>query len=314
MVIRKQTVVVSSLIALILLIGLMLMYRITSSKEEADHTSTIEDINSQPQQNVKRSRNAVEKKLDELHKRFNLEERENMKLEIMSFMHMVVLEAGAYEEGITEFQRLLKENPGNESICRRAYDFIVRYHIENGDYQEAMGQAKILIDTYPTSTEAFAGKLNIGLCNEKTSQWEEAKEIYRNLAEKLAVEIERDETDKSKNSIERRARLGLSYFRIGRCFFNQGKHQNAISEFEQAFKTMEGVKLRIGEGIEDWPSARISPMLYDDFAEALYLMGQSYQKLEKNIEAKNAYQQVIEKYPDSKEWVAKARERLTTMR
>ena len=135
--------------------------------------------------------------------------------------------------------------------------------------------------------------------------------VDRSVAENLVVEIEQYETAKGKVSIEKRARLGLFYFRLGRCLFNQGKHQKAISQFEQAFKTMEGIKLRIGEGIEDWPSVRISPMLYDDFAEALYLTGESHQKLERNIDAKNAYQEVVEKYPHSKEWLAKARERLT---
>lgn len=308
---KKWTILVSSLIVLILLIGLILVHRITSLslKEEAGHTSTRGDVNSSPQKNVEKSKNTidVEKELDNFHKRFNLEDRDAMKREIMSFMNMLVVKTGAYEEGIAALQKILAENPNNEAVCPRAYEYIVLFHTKSGNYQEAIKQAKILIDKHPTSTEALYIKFNIGLCYEKLSQWEKAKETYTSL---LTDEIQENETYKAykglgKSKLEKSSRLGLLNVRLGRGLFNQRQHQKAIMRFEQAFRTVEGVK--------GWSSARISPMLYDDFAEASFLMGQSYQKLEKNVDAKNAYQRVIEQYSHSKEWVDQAKDKLSKM-
>lgn len=282
-------------------------FKSPSVKGKGSYTQDREIVHVEPEKDktVERSGTAAEKKLDELHKRFNLEQQENMKLETTTLMSMVVFENGAWEDGIEEFQGILKENMGNGPICRRAYDFIVRYNIENGNYREAIDQAKVLIDKYPTSTEAFSAKLNIGLCNEKTSQYEEANEVYKTLADGLVIEVEKEEADTSKIQIEKRARIGILYFRLGRSLLNQGKYQKSVIQFKEAFKIMDGVK--------GWPSVRISPLLYENFAEASFLMGQGYQKLKKNVDAKNVYQQVIEQYSDSKEWVDQAKDELSKM-
>jgi len=211
-------------------------------------------------------------------------------LTAMSLISMACCAHKRHDDGI----RILKEfvartsNEKRKKFARAEALVIMQgLYIDKGNHQKGMQLAKEISKDYPDTEHDYWAMGNLAyMIYEKKKQWEKAESIYRNL-------IQRSEKSKKKQ-----VWLVWPYIFLGNNLYHQKKFNDAISSYQKGLDMLHRYK---HFGLEE----------YDFAAEAQFMIGQSYRKLGKTREAKEAYQKVLDKYVKSKKWSEKARLELT---
>lgn len=218
-----------------------------------------------------------------------------------------------YEKGVQELRGVIQRNSGVASVCSYAQNLIARLYFAQGDYQKAIDEAKVVRAKYPDEGDSFFCGDLIGRAYQKISEWGKAKEMYETLITDLSRTVQQKQNSAEiwSKIIDDKARLSIAYYRLGKCFFEQKEFEEAITTFHNGFGLFSVSN-------DEWRMH--STMLYEAFIEAQFLLGESYMKLGKETEARVAYQKVVEKYPGyenylgTKEWIDKAKVRLSALR
>lgn len=289
--------IVLTVVVILLLLSSFWLFQYLATRSK-DGISTPEIQKRYPKQTAIEARR-LEKSLAECREMFK-----SAPMEAMTNIGAVIRQYKAYERGIEEFQRILDENPDNKRILASANQYLVGYHIGKGEYSKAIDKSNFIIENYPDSDEAFFSKLNIAYCYEKQSGWDKSEKVYKEIAEGMERDIEKEVKSGKIEDRSKTAWLGIIYERLGKSLFHLYRYEQAKELFEKALEKLKGNEELLG------------PTAYQSSAEAQFLIGESYANLGNNARAKDAYQKVIKEYsnyPGTKEWIEKAKTRFNAL-
>jgi len=178
-------------------------------------------------------------------------------------------------------------------------------------YDEATTVLQALLQAMPDYASPNRVRFKIAECRELAGKTEEALQLYQGIVA---------QAPQSTEAVE-------SYFRMGKLLEAMNQMDKAFEMYQQAANTNTGdtaaqARFRIGEIQEakgEFDAAARSYMrvailfLHEELSpESLWRAGQCYEKANALEQAKKAYTETVEEFPES-EQAAKARERLAAL-
>jgi tetratricopeptide (TPR) repeat protein len=201
-------------------------------------------------------------------------------------------------EAVTTFRKFLRIYP--YSNLREQAQYNIGYiYLNNGNYSQAVEEFQTVINKYPNTSWAARAQYNIGDTYYNAGDYEKAIAAYKEVMEKYPdseyiieavngiqyAQMSGGETDSSSAVLEdfladnpHTSMADQLRFRQADNYRQSGDYQGAIEEFKQY--------IRITNNDELLPDAH-------------YNLADSYEETNQIDEAKQAYQTVVSKFPDS---------------
>ncbi len=181
---------------------------------------------------------------------------------------------GRHERAAAHYERVAREH------AESAYAATAR--LRHADemvalqrWEDAQGSFRQFLERHPDDDRWFQARFGVGWALEQDEQREDAIEAYRAVV------------DRHQGPTAARAQ-----FQIGECLFAMGRLDEAITEL---------LRVDILYAYDEWSAA------------ALYEAGRCLEQLERPNQAREQYQQVVDRFPDER-WAELAKNRLGQIR
>ncbi len=215
-----------------------------------------------------------------------------------------------YASATDLFFRLVTEFP-DAGLNEKTYLWTAKELFDAKKYDESATVLQALLQAMPGYASPNRVQFKIAECRELAGKTEEALGLYQSIVEGAP---------KSTEAVE-------SYYRMGALYETMNQPDKAFEMYQQAANTNTGdtaarARFRIGEiqqGKGEFEAAARSYMrvailfLHEELSpESLWRAGQCYEQANALEQAKKAYIEAVEEFPES-EQAAKARERLAAL-
>ena len=168
-----------------------------------------------------------------------------------------------YQNAIDNYRVIYLDTTSSEDIRRSAMDRLISSYESLGMYDAALEVTKKFIVEFPTDPNIMDKKIKIGILYEELKYYDQALATFQSLLK----EANRDY-------------LAELHYYIGAIYVDKGDYANSILEF------LKVPYLVPGKTVVDWA------------ANAYYMAGKSYEKLNRPQDAIAMYQKIIDK-PDT---------------
>ncbi|MDI6765794.1 MAG: tetratricopeptide repeat protein [Bacteroidota bacterium] len=168
--------------------------------------------------------------------------------------------AERFEESIRYYQQITKSPENAGDILPYALNNLIEVYESTKMYDEALKTNRDYIERYPNDANIIDKKIKLGMLYIKIGYYDQAVLHFQNLIPEAGSLLEAE-----------------IRYNIGEAFYYKGDYQQAILEF------LKVPYLVAKQGKVNWT------------ATALYMAGQSYEKISKFDEAIGMYQQVIDR-------------------
>jgi len=207
------------------------------------------------------------------------------------------LARGKYTKAEDAFSKFLEQHPQDR---RRPEALMSLADAMYGDkrYEEAKFQYRRFLELFPASPEAAKAQFNSAMCSfyrmktidrDQTTTQEAVQEFQRLIQFYPRSPYVAQAEEKLAES---RARLAEYELYVGRFYYRQAAYPAAIGRFEGLLKT--------------YPEVSFAD-------EVLFLLGNAYERSDHPQEATTAFDQIINRYPQSR-YANQAKARLTSLR
>ncbi|MGC8653863.1 MAG: tetratricopeptide repeat protein [Candidatus Kryptoniota bacterium] len=168
-----------------------------------------------------------------------------------------------YQNAIDNYRVIYLDTTSSENIRRSAMDRLISSYESVGMYDAALEVTKKFILEFPTDPNIMDKKIKVGILYEELKYYDQALATFQSLLK----EANRDY-------------LAELHYYIGAIYVDKGDYANSILEF------LKVPYLVPGKTVVDWA------------ANAYYMAGKSYEKLNRPQDAIAMYQKIIDK-PDT---------------
>lgn len=168
-----------------------------------------------------------------------------------------------YQDAIDNYRIIYLDTTAAESIRRSAMDRLISSYESVGMYDGALEVTKRFIQEFPADPNIMDKKIKIGILYEELKYYDQALATFENLLK----EANRDY-------------LAELHYYIGSIYVDKGDYANSILEF------LKVPYLVPGKTVVDWA------------ANAYYMAGKSYERLNRPQDAIAMYQKIVDK-PDT---------------
>ncbi len=168
--------------------------------------------------------------------------------------------AERYEESIRYYQQITKSPERAGDILTYAMNNLIEAYESTKMYDDALKTTRDYIERYPNDVNIIDKKIKLGTLYTKIGYYDQAVLHFQNLIPEAGSLLEAE-----------------IRYNIGEAYYYKGDYQQAILEF------LKVPYLVTKQGKVNWT------------ATALYMAGQSYEKMSKFDEAIGMYQQVIDR-------------------
>ena len=206
-----------------------------------------------------------------------------------------------YEQAINYFNLSLDNGKYDQQINARALYWKSEALYRTGDYNNAIIAYNLFLRTRGASSlaEASGANYNLGYAYLKVNDRETAVTHFRKYV--------------SQTQSNRSPKLADAYNRIGDYYFLKQNYTRAIEKYREAYtmKMYEAdyalLQIAFCEGLQRNYNEKIDDLnrLLEEFPQsdynddALYELGRAYERIGKNYEAVQQYQQIVSTYPGS---------------
>ncbi len=207
------------------------------------------------------------------------------------------LEAEKWEDALKLYQQFVAQNPGHEGLPLAHFAAgECQFHLQR--YEQALGSYRQVIEKHPDWSDADDGYFRAGNCLFQLGRYGEAAEILGQIAKKFPKS---DIADKVAYW------LGEAHYQAGAKAAAMAAYRESLEiapQGEYAAYALYSIAMieretdatatvaTFNKLLDKFPDSPLAP-------DALYRLGESYQKLGKPKEATSHYQRVVTKYPDS---------------
>jgi tetratricopeptide (TPR) repeat protein len=172
----------------------------------------------------------------------------------------IYLNTNNYSQAVEEFQTVINKYPGTEWAARSQYNIGDAYY-NAGEYDRAIASYQKLLDEYPRSNYIIEAINGI-----------QYAQLSAGRSDSSSVILEEFLSDNPTSSTADQLR-----YRQALNVFQSGDYENAVKEFRQYLRVTN--------------STDLMPEAYSNLAE-------SYRQLNQIGNAKNAYQTIVDEYPE----------------
>jgi TolA-binding protein len=165
-----------------------------------------------------------------------------------------------YAEAVKYYRNISDKPLKDGATYSAALDNIIEAYFQLQIYDASIEYCRKFISAFPTDKSIPEKKLKIGILYQKLRYYDQAIVHYQSLIENAGSALE----------------VEIRYY-LGECYFSKGDYSQALLEFMKV-PYISGKSTKI-----DWIPA------------ALYMSGQSYEKMNKYEQAITMYRQIIEK-------------------
>lgn len=219
-------------------------------------------------------------------------------------------ELSKFEEAARYFEEFLAAHP-RAALLASALALCGESHYKSNNFGKAAPQFAALIEKYPADPACDTGALRLGECYAVTEQWPQSEKAFASFLKKfpdhelsfqaqfgVAWALEnQSQYDKAITAyralIDRHTgpTAARAQFQIGECLFAKKQYDDAVREL---------LKVDILYTYPEWSAA------------ALFEAGRCFEELAKPVEARTQFEQVQQKYPQSR-WAEMAAQRLNAL-
>lgn len=96
-----------------------------------------------------------------------------------------LLKEQRYDEAAMAFQQFLVSFPSSQ-LADNAQYWLAEAHYVSGDFDEALGQFRAVVDNYPRSRKVPDALLKMGYCNYELERWNDARSALRRVQAEYA--------------------------------------------------------------------------------------------------------------------------------
>ncbi len=207
------------------------------------------------------------------------------------------LEAEKWEDALKLYQQFVAQNPGHEGLPLAHFAAgECRFHLQR--YEEALGSYRQVIEKHADWSDADDAYFRAGNCLFQLGRYGEAAEVLGQVAQNFPNS---DIADKVAYW------LGEAHYQAGAKAVAMAAYKRSLEiapQGEYAAYALYSIAMieretdatatvtTFNKLLDKFPDSPLAP-------DALYRLGESYQKLGKPKEAISHYQRVVTKYPDS---------------
>lgn len=178
-----------------------------------------------------------------------------------------------FENAISAFKKIINNNKAGE-VLPTAMRYLIKTYSELGLWDAALATTRDYIRRFPTAEDVLQKKIQVGIFYMNLHEYQRAIEYLKGILKEADKETEPE----------------IQYW-IGKCYFNLGQYERAISEY---------LKVRY--------LAKPTKLPWDVTAQ--YESGLAYMKLGEMEKAKQIFQQIIREQGASSEYGRIARKRI----
>jgi len=219
-------------------------------------------------------------------------------------------ELGKFDETAALCEEFVKQY-GASKLLPSAHLFCGEALFKVNKPQPAAAHFKVIVEQFPSDTALGPALLRLGECQATANQWADSEKTFQQYLAKFSdselwfqaqfgVAWARENQDRRDDAIKDYRSLierhsgptaARAQFQIGECLFAKKQFEDAVREL---------LKVDILYGYAEWSAA------------ALYEAGRCFEELSKPAEARNQFEQVQQKYPETR-WAQLAAQRLASL-
>lgn len=187
--------------------------------------------------------------------------------------------AERYDQAIVFFRNIVSDSAGAGDVLSYALNNLIEAYEAVKQYDAAIAAARTFIQKYPEDESIVDKNIKLGTLYTKVGYFDQAVEQFRRILADAGSAVEAE-----------------IFYDIGDAYYTKGDYEKAIPEF------LKVPYAAPGQGSVDWT------------ATALYMAGQSYEKLSRLSEALQMYQQIVDRPGIDATYKTAARKEITRIR
>jgi TolA-binding protein len=165
-----------------------------------------------------------------------------------------------WDDAIRSYRRVVDDPIPDPELLPLAMNNLIETYEATAVYDAALSLTRRYLETYPNADDAFDKRIKIGTLYERLGYYDQAVLHLQGLLEEAGSDLEGE----------------IRYY-IAEANYNKGDYQQAILDF------LKVPYLVTKKGKIDWT------------ANALYMSGQSYEKMGRHEQALTMYQQILDR-------------------